>query len=234
VFFICLKGYLLSLSNFGLYEVIDLNKIEKKIVNWLIIFIILCIATACLIFIIWLIDQFVSGYKKDWDALAFTGSIIGGALTLIGVKWALDNQKKESFKNDYPKKILILDDLINMVKDMSKSFYNNASLRSERSQHELMEEVKTLIKLSSEINAEVYDYAKDIEDAIISHQNVLKTIGFLSYTDELYREKLSEEAKGRLWDLNKETNAEIRSIHEKFYEYRDKLSSNYNKLTKIN
>lgn len=48
-----------------------------------------------LLTICYLVDRSIcNNYKKDWDlSLAFIGSIIGGVLTLIGVKWTLDNQK---------------------------------------------------------------------------------------------------------------------------------------------
>src|SRR5690242_18898308 len=53
-------------------------------------------------------------YDKEstWDSLAFTGSLLGGAITLIGVKIAINNQRLTDYLNAYPLKRKIMDDIL--------------------------------------------------------------------------------------------------------------------------
>ncbi|MNC35755.1 hypothetical protein D3C75_842490 [compost metagenome] len=50
----------------------------------------------------------IEEFKLDWDALAFVGSIIGGVIggyvTLLGVKLTLSNQYRSEYLKEYPLK----------------------------------------------------------------------------------------------------------------------------------
>lgn len=60
--------------------------------------------------------------KTQWDSLAFTGALVGGAMTLLGVKITILNQSKSEFLDSFPLKIMDTDDIAEMLNNILESF----------------------------------------------------------------------------------------------------------------
>ncbi|WP_025848711.1 hypothetical protein [Paenibacillus ehimensis] len=90
-----------------------MEQLENRIKNWLLISLFL---SCNILFIFLIIDNVVvpnlkSINLKDWDLLAFFGSIIGGLITWLGVKYTINNQNKNEFLKTFSKKIRVIDSI---------------------------------------------------------------------------------------------------------------------------
>jgi hypothetical protein len=54
---------------------------------------------------------FNTAWAKNWDVLSFSGSIIGGIITLVGVRWTLKNQYRTEFLQQYPERKKSIDEV---------------------------------------------------------------------------------------------------------------------------
>jgi hypothetical protein len=73
----------------------------------------LAIFVVVIVFIFVYIDANAEEYR--FAVIGATGSLIGGALTLVGVWWTMQRNYKEKFIEDFPKKIKAYNDLSNAL-----------------------------------------------------------------------------------------------------------------------
>jgi hypothetical protein len=102
----------------------NLEKIEIHIRNWLVIGFLGLLLIVSIVLVSDLIGN-VFKLNPSWDVLAFSGAIIGGGLTLVGVRYTLKEQHKKEFIEKYPEKMGIVDELLvymSEIKDICERY----------------------------------------------------------------------------------------------------------------
>ncbi|WP_103110734.1 hypothetical protein [Brevibacillus reuszeri] len=124
-----------------------------------------------LIGITWLLIKMmmVSGAEaKDLVVafVGFSGSIIGGAITLLGVKITLNNQHKQEFMKSYPKKKKLGDDVLDISLQTWRSankFYADGNFYDVgRAISIWLNNKDEILEKGSQVSDEVYATLRDI------------------------------------------------------------------------
>lgn len=135
-----------------------MEKFERHLINWLLIgfFLIIDLALIPLMFIYFWPEQ----APYIGDIFTWTGAIIGGTLTLVGVRLTLTRQADEKFLNDFPRKIKLLYEMQDVFDNMLNMCSHEIDLinNGERSalKLDLSRYLSKLIDLSSNIDGEVF------------------------------------------------------------------------------
>jgi hypothetical protein len=215
----------------------DSMNFEDKVIRWIAI-LILTILTLCLtVILILLIGLWAkeSGLREGivGGIIGAAGGILGGSFTFFGVRSTLKNQNKERFINDFPKKLLRLDEIIDSSNSLMRLFYSSSSIRVERKNNDLFKGIRRIIVLSSEIDGEAYDFAKEIERIFDNYHDTINRSGFLTYNTEDTNDPTIETVK-RVKTLNDESRLRLFAIQETISTYRERYIETYGRLTKIN
>lgn len=124
---------------------------------------------------------FNEDWAKRWDVLAFLGSIIGGLLTLFGVRVALDNQRKDDFINRFPERLLCIDNIMQEIYDRQHEIGLGLI---EKSIHETMNAVYEFLQREEEIKKKSIIAGADVYD------HVLKVFRALRKMEGTYRNEI--------------------------------------------
>lgn len=139
-----------------------MEQFEKRIINWLIIifWVIIDFLLIPIGFIYLWPEQMkmILAQFGDMDFLAFLGAIIGGGLTLFGVKRTLDVQKTEKFIESFPKKIKKFDEILDNIDGFYPHInFNNAPLMAYSYNY-----FDRFLEPAAEINGGVYTILRQI------------------------------------------------------------------------
>jgi hypothetical protein len=138
--------------------------------NFILYFIIFSLAIGDFLLYMGILSMFFK-----WDEtlivglLGFTGAIIGGSLTLIGVKWSISRQDEEKFRDEFPNKIVNLDTLIDTLSDLynvdKEAFLLNAIRNSHINEEPIMRDIfNNLIRYSVNVDGIVYKKINSIRE----------------------------------------------------------------------
>lgn len=125
--------------------------------------------------------------------IGFVGSIIGGVITLVGVKMTIKHQITKDFGDSLPRKLLYLDDLLHLLRRERKLLLGNFILFPAR--EELNEKVKPtleeleaggLLLKAAEIDLESYNIVRELYDYI---RNIIQPMESVWYTEEIVAKK---------------------------------------------
>ncbi len=135
--------------------------------------------------------------------LAFAGSIIGGSLTLIGVKWTLEKQANDRYVDEFPKKRQSLTVIISHITKLTNlhnpllDYYNGPS---EREIALLFDELKNE---ATKIDGIVYNMIVEFEVSIHIYVSRVKS-NQIYQDDRVVRPSLTEESSIFLKRLREE------------------------------
>lgn len=137
-------------------------------------------------------------FAKDWDVLAFTGSIIGGIITYYGVVITIKKQNEAELMRDSVKRKKASYGLYQLF-GLYQVFIDERSceeiVKDRNRSIDILGEFPKMIEISSELNREVFDYSLKFQREASILRSVLlrdkqqpdelvaKNIGF--YKDEL-------------------------------------------------
>lgn len=73
-----------------------------------------------MIFLMFFLMYFMFNFNKEivTGLIAFVGAILGGLITLFGVKLTIENNEKQKAKEELPKKILNMDKAVNKIEQV--------------------------------------------------------------------------------------------------------------------
>lgn len=83
-------------------------RIEERLIKWLGITVLIIIVLITVVLLIFLSKKISNLTPGGWDFLAFSGAIIGGTITWLGVKLTLKQSVTDKFFNSYDKKMKVL------------------------------------------------------------------------------------------------------------------------------
>jgi hypothetical protein len=128
-----------------------MEKLEIHIRNWLVIGFL-----GLLLFVsILLVSDLISNIFKlnpSWDVLAFSGAIIGGGLTLVGVRYTLKEQARKDFIQAAPMKIRYIDKTIKKMSELRNKVYEDKVSEINKLYEEILE-------VTAHIDSDTYRYA---------------------------------------------------------------------------
>ncbi|MCR8633474.1 hypothetical protein [Paenibacillus radicis (ex Xue et al. 2023)] len=210
---------------------------SKTIDNIKIFMCISSISIILLITILFWIEETI-GFQRE-ITIAFIGafgSIIGGALTLIGVKWTIDKQKAEGFVEKYPNKINNLD---SSIQDISKIlnmriylFSGRIEARYQGQNLYLKELINELIRHSIEVDGIVYTEASSLKYKINGYIAELHADKYNSYEDE-YTDSLSECSESERQKYGLVISKEIKQYHNRLLEHREKFEKQFKRYLEL-
>ncbi|NOU95609.1 hypothetical protein GC093_20590 [Paenibacillus sp. LMG 31456] len=103
---------------------------EDRVKKWLINSILFILLAICIMLMLLLLDLVLARYKlSGWDPLAFLGAIIGGFITLVGVRMTINNQYKMDFINKHPLKLKNCEDVFKSIDEALESVYYDLEVK---------------------------------------------------------------------------------------------------------
>jgi uncharacterized membrane protein YgaE (UPF0421/DUF939 family) len=188
--------------------------IMLKIVKYLFLLVLGLMGTGLILFL----SSYVADYfgKDQWDSLAFTGAIVGGSITLIGVRIAIRNQDKSEFLNSYPLKMKQADDI---AQDISEMLRVVKDFTEERPTH-IIDNIRSFIKNKDELM---------LKAANVNHDFYRTTRHFYEYIDQcnqIFHDVEIDDQKIRVERIV-ECNTILCRLAEAFDDHRHKLLRTY-------
>ncbi|MGE7121817.1 hypothetical protein ACQKIC_16495 [Peribacillus sp. NPDC046944] len=132
--------------------------------------------------------------------IGFTGSIIGGLLTLMGVKWTLDSQKRKENQEKYEKANFVFTELLSKLIDVYNPVKSLSPMNWELNLAIILKNAKALERAASEMLTE----ARHIE---IEFYRVVKSVQYyagnmINYIDNIKTSgKTDKEIKDNLLSI---------------------------------
>lgn len=142
-------------------------------------------------------------HSDSWDALAFTGSIIGGAITLIGIRITILNQRKEEFLKNFPERLVNADDIFDKVSELSGNMWEDNSDEIEEEKRviqvldEFIESENQIKKQAIVVSIEFYHVIKTLFDSVKWLRSKLE----LKFYDQLEKSDFRNKFISELGDL---------------------------------
>jgi hypothetical protein len=99
-----------------------MSKWPKTVIDWAHL-VVMC-GSGALVFLFLIVavqTVFLGSDFKAWDFLAFMGSIIGGVITLAGVRITVNNQRNEDFLRTFAERLLSFDNVISNLHDLNNA-----------------------------------------------------------------------------------------------------------------
>ena len=97
---------------------------------------------------------------KNWDPLAFLGAIIGGFITLIGVRITIRNQYKSDFIREHPKKLKngsdVFKELQTALDQVSEAISSRDAYKLSIIATDIVGRSDELVTKASEVNQSIY------------------------------------------------------------------------------
>lgn len=145
-----------------------MNRYEKIFAITYILFIILVLSVS----LISLMNSTL-GWESESLKIALVsaaGSIIGGFITLIGVKWTLDKQEKQEFKRTYKTANYLFTELLplfikinNKYKSISIKNFNGTLNDFKTACEDFIKKAQELSKVASEVDIDLFKLIKEAE-----------------------------------------------------------------------
>ncbi|WP_134705104.1 hypothetical protein [Ammoniphilus sp. YIM 78166] len=207
-------------------------ELERRIINWLIIAMFVMVNVLVIpVFLYRIFPKELTSIFGEVDYLAFLGAIIGGALTLVGVKITLKNQGRSEFLRSFPERVKSADDIalrlagvLNILCDAvyQPKYYDIAPTLSD-----VLKDSDELMIKAATVNVECYTVIRNFLTISENWLNILyeeKTtneMGELRVDHEAHRSKYPQYLDA-LYKINDEYLVELK-----------KLTSEYKRLTRI-
>lgn len=188
--------------------------------------ILLSIGVAVFIFVI--LMAFSNSLNEDYRyaIIGAVGSIIGGSLTLIGVRWTLKQQSRATFLVDFPKKIMGIDQLIFELKKMSSRFFKSYDmvLVNSAEYNNLLNRLKIL---TTDIDGATYFIISKLDTLLDDYKDEVNRVSSYTSEDGLSRPSITEESIDRIDELHKDYSNILDSIITELETHSKKLTSDY-------
>ncbi|AST91132.1 MULTISPECIES: hypothetical protein [Sutcliffiella] len=163
--------------------------------------------------------------------LAFIGSIIGGGLTLMGVRWTLKKQANDRYIIEFPKKKQSLDTIIDNLTKINREDHSYVSYNFGPNEYDLSKFLRELKITATNVDGVVYNSIVDLE----------KTFKVYFEQVELYKEYqnvhqvgwtplLTEESYLKLEQLKVKLVSDISEKIKELQDYDSKLDTKFFKI----
>lgn len=158
-----------------------MEDVSVKIIRWTVVIVIIAMAGVVLALLLLVLNllfiKFGFSEGVNGGIIAAVGAVIGGSLTLIGVKWTLRNQQVERFMETYPIKIRKIDSIYDLLSnEFLEVMFNYEGSRNY---------FNDLMTIASECDGNIYNELKQLHTNVITMLTKLK--------DKEYREKIPKE-----------------------------------------
>jgi len=209
----------------------DLKNWYKRNLRWIYLFAGLIIVPPVIFNGIILLDipRFSVAQNNDWIGFfgGFLGSIIGGALTLIGVRLTLTSQEERNFLDEVPKKfrridmvLAMIEDLLNQMKieksgDQTIIFFNKIKV---------YKDLELIMQEASNTDAETYNAVHSIKISLdLFFELNWEYVSLDDWGNNILKEKEKNKFIDGLLTLNKSVEAMDKLIRR----HRKDLSNRY-------
>ena len=204
---------------------------ERRLINWLMIVFWLVLDIALIPFV--LMYFFPNQASFVGDVFTWTGAIIGGGLTLFGVRYTLNRQAKERFIDVFPVKLKNLD----LITEQFEHILNSNRLLEFRNSRvdpipDLIITIKGMLNYSIDVDGTVYTLVKQFEEEVINIQSTLTETRYNYFNDPFGEQPgYTDESRAAREELSEEMRQDIRDRLNKLAKYRDQIQLKYVKYT---
>jgi len=217
----------------GASDSVKQEDFERRLINWLMIAFWLVLDIALIPFM--LMYFFPNQASFVGDVFTWTGAIIGGGLTLVGVRYTLNRQAKERFIDVFPVKLKNLD----LITERFEHILNSNRLLEFRNSNvdpipDLIKTIKEMLNYSIDVDGTVYTLVKHFEEEVINVGRTLKEPRY-NYVEDTKQMGLwsgyTDESRAAREELSEEVKEDIRDRLNKLARYRDQIQLKYVKYT---